>query len=82
MTIKNLIEVYCRKQGITQTELSQKLGYANRSSISKVISSEDGMNMKLSTLVRWLEELDCQIVIECFDNEEEYILDGEDEEVE
>ena len=37
------------------------------------------MTMQVDTLIRWLEALDAQIVIEPLDGDDGYVLDGEKE---
>lgn len=37
------------------------------------------MTMQVGTLIRWLESLDAQIVIEPLDGDDGYVLDGEKE---
>lgn len=87
MTVKEIIISLCKEINLTQEQLAAKLGSENKSMIARSLNRKDkesglsteGMTMKVSTLVRWLEELDAQLVVQSLNTDEEWILDGEDE---
>ena len=77
MTIKEIIKAICEKKGISTRDLAEHLNIA-QSSVVHTISRNDGMNMKVENLVRWLGELDYQIIVQpMFEDSENLILDGE-----
>lgn len=78
MTVKNLILTLLQNSGITQEELANRLEYKSQSNIAVPLSRNEGMGMKVETLIRWVEALDAQIVIQQMSNDEELVLDGED----
>lgn len=78
MTVKDLISQYCREQNITQTALAEQIE-VSKQNLHITLSRDNGMGMKLSTLIKWLDKMDCQIVIESLNDGEEVILDGEDD---
>ncbi len=78
MTVKDLISQYCREQNITQTALAEQIE-VSKQNLHITLSRDNGMGMKLSTFIKWLDKMDCQIVIELLNSGEEVILDGEDD---
>lgn len=79
MTIKEIVHLLSTKQGLTQGELASKIGYTNQGSVARPLSRNGGMTMQVDTLIRWLEAMDAQIVIEPLDGDDGYVLDGEKE---
>lgn len=79
MTVKEIIYLLSTKQGLTQDDLANKIGYTNQGSVARPLSRNNGMTMQVDTLIRWLEALDAQIVIEPLDGDDGYVLDGEKE---
>lgn len=79
MTVKEIVYLLSTKQGLTQDDLANKIGYTNQGSVSRPLSRNSGMTMQVGTLIRWLESLDAQIVIEPLDGDDGYVLDGEKE---
>ena len=78
MTTKEIMIVLSQRAGLTQEGLAAKMGYKSGANIAVPLSRNDGMSMKVETLIRWLDVLDAQLVVQTFDDEE-LILDGEDE---
>lgn len=78
MTVKKLISTLLHNSGITQEELANRLEYKSKSNVAVPLSRNDGMGMKVETLIRWVEALDAQIVIQQMSDDEELVLDGED----
>lgn len=79
MTVKEIVYLLSTKQGLTQDDLANKIGYTNQGSVARPLSHNSGMTMQIGTLIRWLEALDAQIVIEPLDGDDGYVLDGEKE---
>lgn len=79
MTVKEIVYLLSTKQGLTQDDLANKIGYANQGSVARPLSRNSGMTMQVDTLIRWLESLDAQIVIEPLDGDDGCVLDGEKE---
>lgn len=79
MTVKEIVNTICERKGITISALAERLS-VKQSTVSHTLNNDDGMGMKIENFVKWIEELDCQIVIiPCFDEDDELILDGESE---
>lgn len=76
MTVKEIIICLSKQEGLTQEELAHKLGFKGSAHIAVPLSRNDGMGMRVDTLIRWLEALNSEIVIQHYDGEHEYILDG------
>lgn len=79
MTVKEVIILLSKQQGLTQEQLAARLGFNNASNIAVPLSRNDGMGMRLETFIRWLEALDAQMIIQPLNGEDDLILDGEDE---
>lgn len=79
MTVKEVIGVICERKGLSTYELADRL-QIDRSTVSHTLSRNDGMSMKIENFIKWLEELDYQVVImPSYDDDDELILDGESE---
>lgn len=79
MTVKNIIEVICIQRGVSKSELAQDMGLKRRSDLLTPIYKDEGMGVKVRTLIDWLEKLGYQLVVTPVDDGEEMILDGENE---
>ena len=64
---------------LTQEGLGTKLGLKSRSAVSVPLSRNDGMGMRVETLIRWLDVLDADLVIQprTGNIDDEILLDGE-----
>lgn len=80
MTSKEVVKKLMRIDGVTYDEMAERLNYSSRDIIYKTINNNDGMNMKLKTFINWLDELGAEIVIQPFNSEDEFVLDGISEE--
>lgn len=78
MTVKDLISLYCKEREITQTALAQQIE-VSKQSLHTTLLRDNGMSMRLSTFIKWLDKMDYQIVIEPINDGEEVLLDGEDD---
>lgn len=54
--------------------LAAKVGYKNKSSVAMAIHG-DGMQMQVGTLVKFLDEMDCELII-MTDAGDEFSIDG------
>lgn len=79
MTVKNIIEVICIQRGVSKSELAQDMGLKRRSDLLTPIYKDEGMGVKVRTLIDWLEKLGYQLVVTPVDDGEEMVLDGENE---
>ena len=84
MTVKEVIVVLSKREGVTQSQLASRLGFDNPANVAVPLSrkGKEGMGMRVETLVKWLDDLNAQIVIQGLNDDEELILDGENEGVE
>lgn len=80
MTSKEILQKLMRVDGVTYEEMAERLGYSSKSIIYRMMNNNDGMNMKLKTFINWLDELDAQVVIQPFNSDDEFVLDGISEE--
>lgn len=81
MNVKEIIYLLSKKgSGLSQSELAAKLGYKGQTAIAVPLSRDDGMGMKVGTLIRWLEALNAQLIVEDIDCLlDDCVLDGESE---
>ena len=80
MTIKDFINSICLQKEISLAGLAMKLN-VNKKTLYSLLSRNDGMSITVAKLVEWLDELDMQLTIEGLNEDEEYILDGEFEDI-
>ena len=80
MTGKEIIQKLMRIEGLTYEELARRLNYSSKSTVYLMMNNKDGMSMKLETFIAWLEGLNAEIVIQPFNSDDEYVLDGISEE--
>lgn len=78
MTVKNFIQFLCEQKEISMSTLAARIGISEKT-LYATLQRNDGMGMKVSTLVKWLDALEYQIVLQSFNEDEEAIIDGEDE---
>ena len=81
MTTAECVKMLLSNQGLTIKELADKLGYKGRGTVTTALSvnRKDGMTMQIDILIRYLDALDAQLVIQPLDGSDEFILDGESE---
>lgn len=81
MTVRDVVVSLLKQTGMTQKEFARKAG-VTVGCVSSTLSKDDGNNMKVSTLVRWLDALGSQLVIDSVvEFKGELILDLEPEDV-
>lgn len=76
MTVKDIIIFLSKQEGFTQDGLAANLGYTAHGSISVPLSRNDGMGMRVEMLIKWLEALDAQLVVESIKTGDGFVLDG------
>ena len=78
MTVKDGIKILLSASELTQEGLGTKLGLKSRSAVSVPLSRNDGMGMRVETLIRWLDVLDADLVIQprTGNIDDEILLDG------
>lgn len=81
MTLKNIMNNICNDQDISRSQAARNIGMTPGAFFS-IMNRNSGMNIKIGTLVEYLDALMCEVVIRDFETGEEYILDFSDEEVE
>lgn len=79
MTVKDVIECICIQRGVSKSELALSMGMKKRSNLLTPVYRDDGMGIRIRTLVEWLDKLGYQLVVSPVDDGEEMILDGESE---
>lgn len=79
ITVKNVIVNLAEARGMKLYELSEEVCGGSKSQVYTQLSRKDGMSMKVESLLKLLDALDAQIVIQPMGEELEMILDGEDE---
>lgn len=80
MTVKDLIYQICNDQGISFSQCAKNIG-VSKGSLWNQMDHDNGMRIKIGTLVKDLEALGYQLVVVDSESDEEYILNGEDEDV-
>ena len=80
MTVKDIFYQMCNDKEITFSEAAENIGIS-KGSLYNQMKREDGMRIRLDTLIRYFGDLECEIYISDAVTGMEYILDGEDEEV-
>lgn len=75
---KGVMEI-CRWSKQPKADMVMEALYDMAESVARPLSRNSGMTMQVGTLIRWLESLDAQIVIEPLDGDDGYVLDGEKE---
>lgn len=81
MTVKDILFSVCNDKQITFSEAAKNIG-VSKGSLYNQLNRDDGMRIRLETLIRYFGDLECEIVIVDSLTENEYVLDGYDEGVE
>lgn len=80
MTVKDIMHSVCNDRGMSLREAAQNIG-VSPGSLWNQLDRQDGMRVRLETLIRYFGELECEIYIVDSMTEEEYLLDGEDDDI-
>lgn len=78
MTVKDFVSMVCQEQEITQTALADRLGI-KKQNLKNTLSRDNGMGMRLSTFIKWLDRMEYQLVVEPLNGGDEAIIDGDDD---
>lgn len=81
MTVKDILFSVCNDKGISFSDAAKAIDVSKGSLYSQA-KRDDGMRLRVETLIRYFEALECEITITDTLTEKEYYLDGYDEEVE
>ena len=80
MTVKDIMHSICNDRGISLNEAAQNIGIS-RGSLWNQLNRNGGMRVRLETLIRYLGDLECEVYVMDPMTEEEYMLDGYEEDV-
>jgi len=80
VTVKDVIYQICNDHGISFSQAATNLG-KSQGSFWNQMDRKNGMGVKIGTLVKDLEELGCQLVVVDSETDNEYIIDGYDDEI-
>ncbi len=80
MTGKEILQKLMKMNDVSYEEMAERLGYSSKSMIYRMMNNNNSMNMKLKTFLSWLDALDTEIVIQPFNSDNEFVLDGISEE--
>ena len=80
MTPRDLIILGQERRGLSQAALAEKLGIS-KGGLSSALCRDEGVHMTIEKLVKWLDALDFQIVVQDINGDEEFVLDCESEDV-
>lgn len=78
MTVKDVIHAWCLKKGYTLKDVADIVG-TTPSNLRSRLARNDGQALTAETLIKWIDLLDMQLLV--LNGQDEYILDGYDEEI-
>ena len=81
MNVKDIIFSICNDKGISFSQAAKNMGIS-KGSLYNQVTRDEGMRLRVETLIRYLDELECEIIITDTLTENEYVLDGFGEDVE
>ena len=81
MNVKDIIFSICNDKGISFSQAAKNMGIS-KGSLYNQVTRDEGMRLRVETLIRYLDELECEITITDTLTENEYVLDGFGEDVE
>lgn len=81
MTVREAIITLAEENFLSQEKLGYRLGYKDPAAVYKMISKDGAMNMKVSTLLKYLDAMDAQLIVQSIDTDTEVIIDGESEDI-
>lgn len=61
MNSKSIVKDIMKMRGMTNATLAEKLGYATASAVSERLRGKQ--DMRVDTLIKFLEAMDCEVVI-------------------
>lgn len=78
MNGKDVVKTVMELRGISGTLLAKKLGYATQSGVSERLRGLQ--DMRADTLAKFLEALDCEIIVRSkLDDKKKWVINGEAE---
>ena len=81
MNVKDIIFSICNDKGISFSQAAKNMGIS-KGSLYNQVTRDEGMRLRVETLIRYLDELECEITITDTLTENEYVLDGFEEDIE
>lgn len=77
MTVREAVWQCCIDSGISLSKLAAKVGMS-KGNLSRSLSTHDGMGIRTDILIKLLDALDAQVLVQTL-RDDEYIVDGEEE---
>lgn len=77
MTSRDIILENMKSQGITNKALAERLGYLYASGVSERLRGSN--SMKIDVLLKFLDVLDCDLVVRQRENNQEWVIGDESE---
>lgn len=71
MNVNEIIKTCMSNKGVTQGDITKLLGMKSQSGVSQALNRD----MKVSMLLRFLNVLDCEVVIRNKDSGQEFTID-------
>ncbi len=81
MTVKDALYQICNDKGISFSDAAKAIG-VSKGSLYNQMHREDGLRLRVETLIRYFGDLECDIVIVDSLTESEYVIDDFDEGIE
>lgn len=81
MTVKDILYSVCNDRAMSMSQAAENIG-VSKGSLGNQMRNDDGMRMLLRTVINHFGMLECEIYVVDSITGSEYILDGDDEEVE
>lgn len=81
MTVKDILYSVCNDREMSFSQAAENIG-VSKGSLGNQMRHENGMKMKLETVIRDFGMLECEVYVIDAQTGAEYILDGDDDEVE
>ena len=78
MNGKNVVRQVMKLRGISGRVLAEKLGYAAGSGVTERLRNEQ--DMRTDTLAKFLEAMDCEIIVRSkLGDKKQWVINGKDE---
>lgn len=78
MTVKDVLYSILNRRGMRISDFASDAG-VDRRNIHTTLSRNEGMGIKVETLLNFLDTLDCELTITDIRTGEDYLLDGDAE---
>lgn len=81
MTVRDIMYSVCNERRMSLSQAAENIG-VSKGSLANQMRNNEGMNMLLKTVINHFLMLECEVMIVDSQTGTEYVLDGDDEEVE